>query len=61
MFILTAHKLELWNASSDIHMLPYASPYEFDGTGADIACRDNLLYLARNSASGGMIDVLSGS
>jgi hypothetical protein len=52
--------LETWENQrvgqySDVYPLPAGS------TGVALACRDNLLYLARNSSGGGNIDVLSAS
>jgi len=61
-FALLTHRLTFWNTGDTARMAEYAPAHELPAgsTGAALACRNNLLYLARNTSSGGIIDVLSG-
>ncbi len=61
-FALLTHRLTLWDTSE--RLAPYGTSYELPAgsVGIALACRNNLLYLARNDASGaGHIDVLRGA
>jgi len=62
-FALLTHRLLLWNTGTSGTLAPFAaSSYELPtgSVGISLACRDNQLYIARNTATGGIIDVLRG-
>lgn len=63
-FALLTHRLEFWNtnAPNTVSLLAPTHVLPAGTEGAALACRNNLMYLGRNSVDGsGMIDVLSGS
>jgi hypothetical protein len=58
-FALFTNRLLFIDTRDVQHPETYILPKGSVGTA--LGCRDNLVYLARNTAAGGVIDVLTGS
>ncbi len=63
-YVLLTHRLEFLHTRDPGKLTPYAEPYTLPigSEGVSLSCRNNLIYVGRNSENGfGYIDILTGS